>query len=453
LYLEFVWSLQVGFKGRQGFVVFVHCELNWFFLSPKMPIRLDDVELALLVSLYVVLFHAIGECQPSFAAEDHLMQDSTIGLGSCLHSHDVQVAVSTAALYDYRLSYGLICFNDDLRYWVKPRSTTWFSDFFISLYDDSRWIEQFRMDKEAVVDVCARLRPHIEKQDTKYRQAIPVEVWVCCCLYKLAQGASLLQCSESFAIGKSTVGLLIREVVAAINRVFGNIIRWPRGQEMREVMLEFKKWCGIPLVHGAIDCTHIGISKPTEFPEDYYYFKKGAYSIVAQAVVDCKKQFTNLFVGLPGSVNDSRVLRKSALWEHVMHRRLLHPDSGCLEAVPPFLLADKRYPLLSWLMTPFREDGEDRSVVESLYNRRHRRGRLVVENAFGFMKVNWREMLGKTDLQVHIVPDVFYACCILHNMTIKRRMMLEAENEVRLREQGRWADVAELEHQHAIRLE
>jgi hypothetical protein len=34
-----------------------------------------------------------------------------------------------------------------------------------------------------------------------------------------------------------------------------------------------------------------------------------------------------------------------------------------------------------------------------------------------------------------------------------RRMMLEAENEVRLREQGRWADVAELEHQHAIRLE
>jgi hypothetical protein len=86
---------------------------------------------------------------------------------------------------------------------------------------------------------------------------------------------------------------------------------------MREVMLEFKKWCGIPSVHGVIDYTHIAILKPTKFVEDYYYFKNGAYSIVAQAVVDCKKQFTNIFVGLLGPVNDTRVLRKSALWEHV----------------------------------------------------------------------------------------------------------------------------------------
>jgi hypothetical protein len=319
------------------------------------------------------------------------------------------------------------------------------------------------MDKEGVAELCSRLCPHIQKEDTKYRQAVPIEVRVCCCLYKLVQGATMLQCSELFAVGKSTVGLVIREVVAAINRVYAHVIHWPRGQEMREVMLEFKKWCGIPSVHGAIDCTHIGISKPAQFPEDYYYFKKGAYSIVAQAVVDCKKQFTSIFVGLPGSVNDTRVLRKSALWDHIMHRRLLHPDSGCLEVVPPFLLADKGYPLLSWLMTPFREDGEDRSVVESLYNRRHRRGRFVVENAFGLMKVNWREMLGKTKLQVHIVSDVFYACCILHNLTIRRggmsleellwRMALEAENEIRMREQGRWADAADLENQHAFRLE
>lgn len=71
--------------------------------------------------------------------------------------------------------------------------------------------------------------------------------------------------------------------------------------------------------------------------------------------------------------------------------------------------------------------------------------------------------MGKIDLQVHIVPDVFYACCILHNMTIKRggmpleellcRMTLEAKNEVRLHDQGCWADAAELEHQHAIRLQ
>jgi hypothetical protein len=39
-------------------------------------------------------------------------------------------------------------------------------------------------------------------------------------------------------------------------------------------------------VHGAIDCTHVHISKPALFPKDYYYFKTRGHSIVAQAVVD-----------------------------------------------------------------------------------------------------------------------------------------------------------------------
>jgi Ca2+-dependent lipid-binding protein len=49
-------------------------------------------------------------------------------------------------------------------------------------------------------------------------------------------------------------------------------------------------------------------------------------------------------------------------------------------------------------------------------------------------------MLGETKLHVTIVSDVFYACCILYNHTIKRgtvnfeelmhRMTLEIQNEV-----------------------
>jgi hypothetical protein len=50
-----------------------------------------------------------------------------------------------------------------LRYWVKPRSTTWFSQFLMFLYDDSRWIEFFRMDKATIADMCYELRVHIEK--------------------------------------------------------------------------------------------------------------------------------------------------------------------------------------------------------------------------------------------------------------------------------------------------
>jgi hypothetical protein len=85
------------------------------------------------------------------------------------------------------------------------------------------------------------------------------------------------------------------------------------------MMLEFKQWCGMPSVHGAIDCTHIAISKPSLFPEDYYYFKTGSYSMVAQAIVDCRKQFIDISVGLPGSVNDQRILRRSGLYRQFVN--------------------------------------------------------------------------------------------------------------------------------------
>jgi hypothetical protein len=83
------------------------------------------------------------------------------------------------------------------------------------------------MDKGSVADMCYRLRAAVQKQNTKYRLAIPMEVRVCCCLYKLAQGANFLACSKKFAIGCSTVSLVIREVVSAINRVHNHALQWP----------------------------------------------------------------------------------------------------------------------------------------------------------------------------------------------------------------------------------
>jgi hypothetical protein len=96
-----------------------------------------------------------------------------------------------------------------------------------------------------------------------------------------------------------------------------------------------------------VDCTHIAISKPPAFPEDNWYFKTGSYSVVAQAVVDTRKLFTSIQVGLPGSVNDQRVLRRLGLWQQVVHRGLMSVESGYQDGIPPYLLGDKGYPLLS----------------------------------------------------------------------------------------------------------
>ncbi len=60
--------------------------------------------------------------------------------------------------------------------------------------------------------------------------------------------------------------------------------------------------------------THISISKPKlDFDEDYYFHKIGRYSIVLQ-VVDARKKFIHIYVGLPKSVNNFQVLQKSGLY-------------------------------------------------------------------------------------------------------------------------------------------
>ena len=50
--------------------------------------------------------------------------------------------------------------------------------------------------------------------------------------------------------------------------------------------------------------------------------------MVAQAVVDSKKLFTNVYVGLPGSVNDQQVLQRSGLWQEVLRGGLMATDGG-----------------------------------------------------------------------------------------------------------------------------
>jgi hypothetical protein len=56
--------------------------------------------------------------------------------------------------------------------------------------------------------------------------------------------------------------------VCAICIVYVDEIHWPHGHEMRQVMLEFKKWSSILFVYGAIDYTHVAIRKPRLYLED-----------------------------------------------------------------------------------------------------------------------------------------------------------------------------------------
>ncbi len=79
----------------------------------------------------------------------------------------------------------------------------------------------------------------------------------------------MLLCSELLAIEKNIVALMFRKFVKFVNIVFKSFIRWPKGKEMKVQMTKFKQWCQLLSMQGAIDKTHVQISKPkTPFIEN-----------------------------------------------------------------------------------------------------------------------------------------------------------------------------------------
>ena len=91
-------------------------------------------------------------------------------------------------------------------------------------------------------------------------------------------------------------------------------MQWLAGEVTTTVAAEFQEVCGLPGIMGAIDGTHFAISKLCDGAADYYYFQSGGYAINCQVVVDSTKRFLHLYVGMPGSTNDSRMLRRSSLY-------------------------------------------------------------------------------------------------------------------------------------------
>ncbi|KAJ1201216.1 hypothetical protein NDU88_005030 [Pleurodeles waltl] len=113
----------------------------------------------------------------------------------------------------------------------------------------------------------------------------------------------------------------------------------------------------------------------------------------------------------PGSVHDAYILRNSSI-PYVM---------GQLQRHRVWLLGDSGYPTLSWLLTPVRNP---RTRAEERYNEAHGRTRRVIERTFGLLKARFRclHMTGGSLFYSPNVCQIIVACCMLHNLALRRQM-------------------------------
>lgn len=241
------------------------------------------------------------------------------------------------------------------------------------------------------MELCNILRPHLIRQETRFRRPIPVEQRVGICLWRLATNVEFRSIAHSFGIGLSTACTITNNITSLIvEKVAPEYLRSPSETDFKTIIQSFRDHWGFPHCGGAIDGTHIGILAPPENSGDYYN-RKGFYSVILQGVVDHRLRFWDINVGWAGKVHDARVFANSSLYERGQNGTLFPNFTERFENVdvPVVLLGDAAYPLLPWLMKPYPE-GRGTTPAQVIFNQRLSRSRMTVERAFGCLKGRWR---------------------------------------------------------------
>lgn len=340
---------------------------------------------------------------------------------------DASLAETTEELQEMviLLCHTVYCSLDfrQIRWWKMHRNSSWFDDVVLKIYGEARFLRMFRMRKMTFFWLVEKLGPTIERRDTKFRKAIPVTVRLGIILYRLAHGSSYFLIAEKFGVGESSVRRIVSEGVDAIIQVLGpTFLTWPATQRLAEISRGFQQICGLPNVQGAVDATHVKILAPPgrDMAADFHN-RKGFFSILLQAIVDHEGMFLDIFAGMPGSVNDKRLIRNSGFYRRVQARTVLVTPSVVINdgfILHPYILGDAGYMLQPWCMVPY--SGRSLSLGESAYNAAHTRGRIIVEQAFGLLKGKWRILSVGIQSEHEWAPQIVHACTILHNILMAR---------------------------------
>lgn len=243
----------------------------------------------------------------------------------------------------------------------------------------------------------------------------------------LATGADYRTIGHLFGVSKSTVCLVLKDMCSAIVKLLlPQYIRFPTGTALRTTTDRFKNDLGFPQYVGAIDGSHIPIISPQECPADYYN-RKGWHSIVLQGTVDHQGSFIDVYVGWPGRVHDAHIFANSSLYQRGQNGNLL-PDwkeqiAG--KDIPLVLLGDPAYPLLTWLMKAYPNNGHLNND-QKRFNYRLSKARVEVEHAYGRLKGRWRCLLKRLDIDISDVP-IIVAACVLHNICENQGEMFREE--------------------------
>lgn len=263
-------------------------------------------------------------------------------------------------------------------------------------------------------------------------------------IWYLSNTSTFREIANLFGVSKSSAWRVVTRVSGWLIGIGHEYIKWPSSSDVQTISAKFERNHKIPDVIGAIDCTHIRIKAPKE-NRTAFFNRKRYYSINLQVVVDANKRFISVSCGEPGSLHDSRVLRRSELYRKADAD--IFPNGT-------FLIGDSAYPSLEWLVPPFRDNGS-LSDAQNVFNYKHSATRIVVEHAIGLLKTRFRRLLHFTEqVNINHVKNLVSCACILHNICMTQNDdVLGDENEQDVLPQEQEPDVLPEEQEPEVQPE
>ncbi|KAK9695329.1 DDE superfamily endonuclease [Popillia japonica] len=207
----------------------------------------------------------------------------------------------------------------------------------------------FRLTKTACEVVLNKIGEKLHTSEIKRgRPPNDVKQQVLVSLWMLANQETYRQLADKFDITISMAWDYFRRTVNAVVSIVQDVIQWPKlEQDRKRISLQFYPRQSFPGVIGAIDGTHIPIVAPSHM-QNLYINRNKYHSIILQGICSADYKFIDCYVGPPGSIHDTRVLRMSPLG-----RKLT--DSQNIILPEYHLLGDSAYPNTTFLITAYND--------------------------------------------------------------------------------------------------
>nr|XP_033774378.1 putative nuclease HARBI1 [Geotrypetes seraphini] len=276
---------------------------------------------------------------------------------------------------------------------------------------DQKIVNDYRLTRTAILDLYEEIRADIDPS-TARSHAVPGLVKLLTVLRFLGTGTFQRVIGCSSGVNQSSVSRHLSQVLRALKKRAKHYINFPEGEEQQqEIKQDFSQIAGMPSVLGAIDCTHVLFTPPSDEELMYLNHKMG-YSLNVQVVCDSNLRILDVASEFPGSCHDSDILANSTFGKKLAEGKF---GQG-------WLLGDSGYGCKPWLMTPLLAP---RSEAEKRYNEAHISTRCTIERTLGVLKSRFNCLHpsgGSLQYRAQKVSDIVTVCCMLHNIALRHQV-------------------------------